>query len=374
MDELRSNIILVNNLYNMDIECTFYYDETNNIRKFHIIEDGFNVVDPGNFVLGGVLHTGLKHNLNTDNLLKDLKLQRNTKELKLKYVAKGDFERILSSEKLGIIFNWLNDNNLYVHYFNLNIIYWSLADIVDSVLSETAQELIPYSMILKSDLYKVLTQDRDLFVLTVRKYGYPNIKNEYVHEFSVWLLNFVHDHINVLSNERAFLLNLFFEKMVHQTVLPFLTGEEDNVLINNFSSFYIRTIYLFNNSSHVFDKEDSVISKLGGLNLMIQGKQLNNFRFENSENEIFVQLSDVIVGFLGKYFTFIRQNSYSKLVQIKSSLNPHQINNLSLLKQLIDRSDNLSNGLFNMIVSEDEHQNNAYFLHNVVAQNSDKII
>lgn len=53
MDELRSNIILVNNLYNMDIECTFYYDETNNIRKFHIIEDGFNVVDPGNFVLGG---------------------------------------------------------------------------------------------------------------------------------------------------------------------------------------------------------------------------------------------------------------------------------------------------------------------------------
>jgi hypothetical protein len=37
---------------------TFYYDETNNIRKFYLRETDFNSTFTDNFVLGGLVHEG----------------------------------------------------------------------------------------------------------------------------------------------------------------------------------------------------------------------------------------------------------------------------------------------------------------------------
>jgi len=37
---------------------TFYYDETNNIRKFYIRKTDFNSTFTDNFVLGGLVHGG----------------------------------------------------------------------------------------------------------------------------------------------------------------------------------------------------------------------------------------------------------------------------------------------------------------------------
>lgn len=74
-DELRSTSIAGHQLRNVDDVYTFYYDETNNIRKFHLVEDGFNVSDPGNFVLGGILHKGLMHRADFGHLIKSRRFQ-----------------------------------------------------------------------------------------------------------------------------------------------------------------------------------------------------------------------------------------------------------------------------------------------------------
>lgn len=47
------NIFAGQPLYGVDEEYAFFYDETNNIRKFWIRDDGFNE-KPRNFVLGAV--------------------------------------------------------------------------------------------------------------------------------------------------------------------------------------------------------------------------------------------------------------------------------------------------------------------------------
>jgi len=38
-----------------DDRFTFYYDETNNIRKLYLLETGFNVAKHDNFVIGGIV-------------------------------------------------------------------------------------------------------------------------------------------------------------------------------------------------------------------------------------------------------------------------------------------------------------------------------
>ena len=40
--------------------------------------------------------------------------------------------------------------------------------------------------------------------------------------------------------------------------LPFITGFRDNELIDDFLVFYLRPLYLFKNSKHIFDEEHKI--------------------------------------------------------------------------------------------------------------------
>ena len=81
ISENRDLEIQMHNFRNIDTEYIFYYDETNNIRKFWLKnEDIFNIPIENlskNFVLGGISHlkTSLDFDINT--LKKDLNLQDN---------------------------------------------------------------------------------------------------------------------------------------------------------------------------------------------------------------------------------------------------------------------------------------------------------
>jgi hypothetical protein len=58
IDELRDTQIRLHGLTKADCVYTFYYDETNNIRKLHVGAKGFNVGTLKVFVLGGIVHEG----------------------------------------------------------------------------------------------------------------------------------------------------------------------------------------------------------------------------------------------------------------------------------------------------------------------------
>ncbi|EHF3472149.1 hypothetical protein J1C15_003145, partial [Proteus mirabilis] len=89
VNKLREMLIEHNGLQNTDEVYTFYYDETNNIRKLYLKDSGFNVNKADNFILAGILHKGRNTSCDYSTLFQMLNLQKSTHELKLKHVAKG---------------------------------------------------------------------------------------------------------------------------------------------------------------------------------------------------------------------------------------------------------------------------------------------
>ena len=102
----RALIISVMQLENMDNIYIFYYDETNNIRKLRLKENGtFNIQANQinqNFVLAGIVCEENKYSLEVQSLKNDLYLDKNNNEIKFKHIAKGNFIECLNSKKLNI--------------------------------------------------------------------------------------------------------------------------------------------------------------------------------------------------------------------------------------------------------------------------------
>jgi hypothetical protein len=103
INEHRDMVIRFNSIQNTDEIYTFYYDETNNIRKLYLTESGFNVDKADNFVLAGIMHKGLIYQKDFSELFGLLRLMKSIKELKLKHVAKGSFLDMLKSQALHTI-------------------------------------------------------------------------------------------------------------------------------------------------------------------------------------------------------------------------------------------------------------------------------
>jgi hypothetical protein len=64
VNKIRDVIIATHDLPNVDKAYTFYYDETNNVRKLHLTPDGMNIRKPECFVLGWIVHQGLPRPIN----------------------------------------------------------------------------------------------------------------------------------------------------------------------------------------------------------------------------------------------------------------------------------------------------------------------
>ena len=136
-------------LENMDNKYTFFYDETNNIRKFFLKENGKINIQlkelNQNFLLGGVCYeeTTTLTSISFQKLKKDLYLDKKiieeNLEIKFKHIAKGDFLQCLKSKKLKTFLEWILSNNLYIHYSSLDIFYWSIVDIIESSVTHYNQ-------------------------------------------------------------------------------------------------------------------------------------------------------------------------------------------------------------------------------------------
>ena len=82
ISEIRKFAKMLAPTADFDGAYTFYYDETNNIKKFYVRESDFNSLFTENFVLGGLVHEGSAPDVQP--LINSFKLQRTVKEVKLK--------------------------------------------------------------------------------------------------------------------------------------------------------------------------------------------------------------------------------------------------------------------------------------------------
>jgi len=343
---------------------TFYYDETNNHRKFYLKNKRFNIKDSNqNFVLGGVVAISEDINFDIKKFKKDIKLQKNAKEVKFDNIEKGDFLKSLSSKRFNTFLNYLNNSSLYVHYSNINIIYWSIVDIIDSLVLDIENYDFQILPLLKNELYKIVSNDKNKFIDILYSFEYPNIKDDKLKLFIDAILTFIQlnkkDNVN---KDICLEIELLLFNALKSDELVFIMNEKDNMLIDNFFNFYTRPLELFNSSYHIFDEEDSIEKLFSCNKLYLDEKSIDNFTFKDSEDEELIQLSDIWAVFLGKYFSYLNSIKDEDIYTIKNNFNNMQKDNIELLKQIIMKTERFNGMFFHSIVPLDYFIKNSIFL------------
>jgi hypothetical protein len=351
LDEIREKFFQgIINRKKLDDKFIFYYDESNNFRKLYLTENGINIRLDNiykNFVLGGIC---FKKKIDETELvvLKDnLKLQKNIKEIKLKHIAKGNFLECLSSKKLNIFLQWIYANS-YLHYSSLNYLFWSIIDIIESsILLDFDSILLHFA--LKTIFYEIVKANLRDFVILFNKYSYPNIKKEMTNEFLeeiIQLLENCYKNFNIkkLRIEKD-IFNFLFKHLIFvlknskNKELTFIMNEKNSILIENLKEFYLRPLYTFVNSKHIFDEERSIEKFFEDYEEFVYKKNKIDICFVNSKYNEFIQLSDVMIGLIGKMYEYLNMKSMDDIEKDINDLNNIQRKNLILLKNIIIKSD-----------------------------------
>ncbi len=363
VNEIRDCEIALHELANADVAYTIYHDETNNIRRLHVRSDGLNVREPKCFVLGGVAHRGAPRALPIDDLRAALRIQKNAPEIKLKHVATGEFLDLLNAPRLETFLDWLIKQGLFIHYSALDPLYWSIVDIVDSILTEYGEpRLFALNINLKSDLYTILRPDYDGTVDLFQRYTYPDVGRERRAVFVAELLDLLQQRRDLLQHFNYMMLKGVLEIAERIDALPYLEDETPHVLIDSFAPFYIQRICLFKNSDLILDVEDVVKQYLSGTHFADGDRELRHFRFALSHDEIGIQIADVVTGLLGKFFSFICTTSAPELAVTRRALSAQQKRTLTGLNGLLDRSIEENKAFAHYVLSPEDQEKAGFFL------------
>ena len=301
----REYTILLNRLNRskMDSNYTLYFDESGNTRCFWIKEGKYNVDPFVHFVLGGIV---ANNSICFEEAKQKIGCNSTVKEIKSKYVYRGSFEECLKNKKLENYLDLLIEQKWFVHFSVVELFYFGIVDIVDSIVDNDVDVFS-----LKNELNKVLRFNKDKTLNMMIKYNYPNISVDDKNNFLKTCIDLVDDYRT--NNEKGtndFTYKLRMNLLLAQNKdeLVFIQDEEIGSLLKDFLFFYQRPIYMFKNSQIIFDEELSIQDKIGSYDLAIDGKVLANYSFVNSTSNVMVQLSDVFVGILARYFRFINTN------------------------------------------------------------------
>lgn len=342
-------------------ECHFFYDETNNYRKFWLQEEDFNASITSDFVLGGVLYFGKSTNSDVNELKKRVKLQKSAEELKFKHlIEKGSsFLDCLANKKIRIFLEWLNDSDLYIHYSNINNFYYALVDIIDSVFDEKMYSH-DLANAMKNELYVLAINNYENFFKLLKRFNYPNINDADVSGFFEGMIEMIND--NYHENFCMECLRQVLKSARKKKELIFLKQNKENTIIENYYTFYTRTIELFKNAKHTFDEESEVEKEINKFEFFDGNKIMENYRFVKSKDDDLVQVSDCFVGLMGKFFSFINQISEDEINSLDTILEDFQKDSLGLFCKLILKSEKMCIYYLHSIASIYERQRAASVL------------
>ena len=349
-------------LYGTDSDLALYYDETNNVRKLRLTENGLNVAKHDNFVLGGIVLKPGQSVGDLEELRTLLWIQKTAPEIKFDLVAKGDFEKVLDSSKLNKVFAWLVERGIGIHYVNVNILNWFILDIIESLVADDRfDEFLLFHREIKNEFHRMAIADLPAFLALLRRYGFPNIERTKTNEFMAEIRAVSQKHWPLHPNDATRMLDDLLSRARSLPELAFLVDETPNELIDGFSGFFIDRICTFRNARHVLDEEHEIQEAIEQFQLM-NGDRDVDFSFVDSKSVAEVQLSDIVAGFLGKYFTFIEKTPMSALLNKRKALTRTQASTLKLLGTMIDISDKTSNALLHRITTMDSDWKSDSFL------------
>ena len=306
-----------------------FFDETNNTKKFHLKDNNrLNVPAGVRFVLGGIV---CDNDLSQEELNGALALQKNTNELKFDQIYGHanwcDFAPVLKSRRLTKFLNLLDEKRVLIHFSSVNLFYFALVDIIDSLKFD-----LTYVHGLKSVLYQVAQQNPDSFVNLFRDYTYPDVKD--IDGF----LNDLETIINSTTISDAIgkqVLLYTIKENKSRKELMFIQEETQNIYIKDFLPFYQEPMYKFANSDIVLDNEVDMKAGLNDWPVEVNGKKVN-YSFVDSKDVPWIQMSDVAASLVARYLYFVDADDYKDKI---NQFTEQQLNNFKHLNRILAASE-----------------------------------
>lgn len=141
-----------------------------------------------------------------------------------------------------------------------------------------------------------------------------------------------------------------------------LLDDVPRVIMEDFRHMFIHRICLFKASQHILDKEDKISVILEDYRFMEEGTPIDLYRFVDSKMEPGVQLSDVVVGFLGACLAWLSNVDLTEIARIKGLLTEAQNTNRVLFSAILDRSISATDAFVEKVLSLDDMQRLEMFL------------
>ena len=80
--------------------------------------------------------------------------------------------------------SWLTERQIAIHFSSINTVYWSIVDIVDSILaSKRFEAFTGFRREMKNELYRIVCMDKPTFLALMKHHGYPNIQRGKIADF-----------------------------------------------------------------------------------------------------------------------------------------------------------------------------------------------
>lgn len=331
---------------NTQTKYVFYYDESNNCRKFWVDDSKqqFNTDHTADFVLAGLVRKEEeKVEASLETFRKPLKLQANVDEIKFKNLyAKGDFLQCVKERRLFETLSWIDKSPFYIHYTNVNNLFYTLVEIFDSIVKPEEISEFGYDYFkMKSVFYYMFKGKADALQILMFKYKYPNIQREDVEAFCNDLLSLL-GRRREMKEEEKFLSGML-ARAAESNELVFLHDNDDYVMQENYAEFYADPIRKYQKSRHIFD-EEMTVQDIVKKQIAMGENMADNFKFVKSETDIFVQLSDVVAGILGKLFKYINSTSVNQRRKDVEGLSRLQVENILLIDKLRMGADQENHG------------------------------
>lgn len=344
----RNATILQNGLdvAKMDSIYTMYFDESGNTRCFWIKDENYNVDPFTHFVLGGIVADKA---VDFEYAKKRIGCNVTVQEIKSKNVYKGDFETCLKSTKLKNFLDLIIDQKWLVHFSAVELFYYAIVDIVDSVMEADADNYL-----IKNELYRVLRHDISMTQHIMVQYEYPNISDDKKNDFLDSCINVLDNYIadTGRANELTYKLRIGFLVAKKNKELPFIQDEETGNLLQSFFHFYLRPIYMFKNSQIILDEELTIQEKLEPYCLLLDGTTLENYQFVNSKDNVMIQLSDVMMGIIARYLRFVNMN-IDNIDNAVSRFDANQLASLYQLNNILNNSTSKNPAFWDMFLCYD---------------------
>ena len=330
----------------------FFYDESNNIRKYHNKNGSFNTSEYQNFSLGGIVLINSLEDKDFNELTEILDFGKNDHfyEFKLKHflVKKGDnFIGKINSQKLSTLLEYLYlKQGVFVHFIILNYFYYGIVDIVDTLFESGQVPTKNDSDNLKTFIYTKMVVDYNYWSQKFWEYDYPNVSTEQMVNFLDDLISYfvkVRTSTTIEHKLKDRFINLcsWRKRELRDNTHTLLSGNNPNSLVDTLSEVYQARVMVYDRSYHIFDDEYSIGEKWKKIGFYEWGID-KRFEFRKSETDVRIQISDVLAGIIARLFDFLSQ--ISSIAELANTLrkipdNSSSYKVLRYLFLLISKSD-----------------------------------